>query len=470
MSPAASVPAASVPNGGMFRKYDIRGNSDHDLTDPVVTALGRAYGSVIYRRGGRSVALGRDCRLSGPRIQAAFSAGVRATGVNVVDIGMVPTPLLYFALHHLPVDGGVIITGSHNPPAWNGFKLCAGTGSIYGAAIQHLHALMLNGDFTTGAGTESQADVIAAYAAFVGKNITLGDRPIRVAVDAGNGTGGLAAPIYRALGVEVVDLFCEPDGTFPNHHPDPTVEANLADLRQAVADARCDLGVAFDGDADRLGAIDADGQVVWGDQLLLFFARDVLKTHPGARIVGEVKCSKVLYDGVREAGGAPEMWKVGHSLIKARMRATGAPLAGEMSGHLFFADRFFGFDDAIYAGARLIELLSHSDQSLAQMRAALPKTVTTPELRVACPDDVKFAVVEAAAAHFASQYTVIDVDGVRIEFAHGWGLVRASNTQPVLVMRFEADTAERLAEYRAVIEDHLRATAPAVDFDADTHH
>ena len=466
---SASKPAAR-PNPGMFRKYDIRGNAERDLSDPVVTALGRAYGSVIHRRGGRRVALGRDCRLSGPRIQAAFSAGVRAAGVDVVDVGMVPTPLLYFALHHLPVDGGVIITGSHNPPAWNGFKLCAGTGSVYGEAIERLHALMLSGDFTTGAGRESQADVIAAYATFVQANIKLGPRPIRVAVDAGNGTGGLAAPIYRALGVEVVDLFCAPDGTFPNHHPDPTVEANLVDLREAVADSGCDLGVAFDGDADRIGAIDADGHVVWGDQLLLFFARDVLARRPGARIVGEVKCSKVLYDGIRAAGGQPEMWKVGHSLIKARMKATGAPLAGEMSGHLFFADRFFGFDDAIYAGARLIELLSHSQHSLAELRAALPQTVATPELRVACPDDVKFDVVKQAAAHFASKFKVIDIDGVRIEFEHGWGLLRPSNTQPVLVMRFEADTPERLAEYRAVIEDHLRATAPAVDFDADTHH
>ena len=461
---------ATQPNPGMFRKYDIRGNAERDLTDPVVTALGRAYGSVIHRRGGRRVALGRDCRLSGPRIQAAFSAGVRAAGVAVVDVGMVPTPLLYFALHHLPVDGGVIITGSHNPPAWNGFKLCAGTGSVYGAAIEHLHTLMRSGDFTSGAGEETQADVIEAYATFVRGNITLGPRRIRVAVDAGNGTGGLAAPIYRALGVEVVDLFCDADGAFPNHHPDPTVEANLADLRDAVARQRCDLGVAFDGDADRIGAIDADGEIVWGDQLLLFFARDVLAKQPGARIVGEVKCSKVLYDGVRAAGGEPEMWKVGHSLIKARMKATGAPLAGEMSGHLFFADRFFGFDDAIYAGARLIELLSHSAHSLAELRAALPQTVATPELRVACPDALKFDVVKRAAAHFASQYTVIDIDGVRIEFEHGWGLLRPSNTQPVLVMRFEADTPERLAEYRAVIEDHLRATAPSVDFDADTHH
>lgn len=455
---------------GIFRKYDIRGNAARDLPDPAVEALGKAYGTVIWRRGGRRVAIGRDCRLSGPRVHAAFGRGIRATGVDVVDIGLVPTPLLYFALHHLPVDGGTIITGSHNPPAWNGFKLCAGTGSIYGDGIQQLYRLIEAQDFEVGEGTLSQADVTGAYADFLKRNITLGDRPVKVAVDSGNGTGGIAAPIYRALGATVIDLFSEPDGTFPNHHPDPTVEENLVDLRRAVAEGGCDAGIAFDGDSDRIGAIDSTGEVIWGDQLLLFFAREILQQRPGARVVGEVKCSKLLYDGVRAAGGAPEMWKVGHSLIKARMKATGAPLAGEMSGHLFFADRYFGYDDAIYAGARLIELLSHSTKSLAQMRAALPATVCTPEMRVACPDNAKFRIAEQAAAHFADRYDVVAIDGVRIEFEYGWGLLRPSNTQPVLVMRFEADSPERLAEYRAVVEGWLRATAPEVDFDADTHH
>lgn len=454
----------------IFRKYDIRGNAAQDLTDPAVHALGRAYGSAIRERGGRSVALGRDCRLSGPRIHAAFGAGVRAAGVDVIDIGMVPTPVLYFALHHLPVDGGVIITGSHNPPAWNGFKLCAGTGSVYGPAIDDLHQRIVDERYTTGSGGLRSADVIDAYCSYITRTVRLGARPITVVVDAGNGTGGIAAPLYRALGATVIDLFCDADGTFPNHHPDPTVEANLVDLRAAVATHGCDLGIAFDGDSDRIGAIDGTGEIIWGDQLLLFFARELLKTRPGARIVGEVKCSKVLYDGIRAAGGTPEMWKVGHSLIKARMKATGAPLAGEMSGHLFFGDRYFGYDDAIYAGARLMALLSQSDVSLAAMRAALPPTVTTPELRVACPDAVKFDVARRAAEHFSALYRASDIDGVRIEFEHGWGLVRPSNTQPVLVMRFEADTPARLAEYRAVVEDWLRATAPEVDFAADTHH
>lgn len=455
---------------GIFRKYDIRGNAERDLTDAAVIALGRAYGTAIKRRGGRTVALGRDCRLSGPRILAAFASGVQVTGVDVIDIGMVPSPVLYFALHHLPVDGGVIITGSHNPPAWNGFKLCAGTGSIYGEAIQALRRLIETEDYEQGAGRSETADVTAAYARYVQRTIHLGDRPVKVAVDAGNGTGGIAGAIYRALGAEVIELFSEPDGRFPNHHPDPTVEANLVDLREAVAEHGCDAGIAFDGDSDRIGAIDGSGQVIWGDQLLLFFAREVLQRQPGARIVGEVKCSKLLYDGIRAAGGEPEMWKVGHSLIKARMKATGSPLAGEMSGHLFFADRYFGYDDAIYAGARLIELLSHSAQSLAQLRADLPATVCTPEMRVACPDALKFAVAEKAAAHFAERYAVVAIDGVRIEFEHGWGLLRPSNTQPVLVMRFEADSASRLAEYREVVEGWLRETAPEVDFAADTHH
>lgn len=457
-------------NPGIFREYDIRGNADRDLGDPAVEALGRAYGTVIRRRGGRRVAVGRDCRLSGPRVHAAFTRGVRAAGVGVVDVGMVPTPLLYFALHHLPVDGGTIITGSHNPPAWNGFKLCAATSSIYGDGIQQLYRLIEANDFEAGAGALSQADVTGAYAEFLKRNIHLGDRPVRVAVDAGNGTGGIAAEIYRSLGAKVIDLFSAPDGTFPNHHPDPTVEANLVDLRRAVGRYRCDAGIAFDGDSDRIGVIDGADEVIWGDQLLLFFAREILARRPGARIVGEVKCSKLLYDGIRAAGGVPEMWKVGHSLIKARMKATGAPLAGEMSGHLFFADRYFGYDDAIYAGARLIELLSWSTLSLAEMRAALPATVCTPELRVACPDAAKFAIAARAAAHFAERFDVVAIDGVRIEFEHGWGLVRPSNTQPVLVMRFEADTPERLAEYRAIVEGWLKATAPEVDFEADTHH
>ena len=457
-------------NPGVFRQYDVRGRADADLTDAFVTDLGRAYGTRIRRAGGRRVALGRDCRQSGPRIIAAFEAGVRRSGVDVLSLGVVPTPLLYFALHHFDVDGGVVITGSHNPPAWNGFKMCQGQASIYGDDLLALRAAIEARDFDEGAGASESADVYAPYRAYVTDSVGC-ERPLKVVVDAGNGTGGLVAgDIYRALGHEVIELFCEPDGAFPNHHPDPTVEANLAHLKEAVAAHGADVGIAFDGDADRIGAVDHLGRVAWGDQLLLFFARDVLRAHPGATIVSEVKCSRVLFDGVAAAGGAAEMWKGGHSLIKARMKQTGALLAGEMSGHIFFADRFFGFDDAVYVGARLLELLANGSDRLAEMLDALPETVTTPELRVACPDADKFTVVDRAVAWFGDRYPTNDLDGVRIDFPQGWGLVRPSNTQPVLVMRFEADTAEHLADYRGEVEAWLRAHAPEVDLEADTHH
>ncbi len=416
------------------------------------------------------MALGRDCRDSGPRIAAAFEAGVRAAGIDVLRLGVVPTPLLYFALHHFEVDGGVVITGSHNPPAWNGFKICQGTASVYGEGLQDLRRAIEAEDFEEGAGAVEDVDVYGPYREAVAARIRPG-RALKVVVDAGNGTGGLVAgDVYRALGHDVSELYCTPDGSFPNHHPDPTVEANLADLKAKVAELGADLGLAFDGDADRIGAVDASGRVVWGDQLLLFLARALLEEHPGARIVGEVKCSKALYDGIAAAGGEPEMWKVGHSLIKARMKETGALLAGEMSGHIFFAERWFGFDDAVYVGARLLELLGTGPRTLAALVDDLPPSVTTPELRVACSDADKFAVVERAAAHFRARYPVCDLDGVRMDFPSGWGLVRPSNTQPVLVMRFEAESAERLVAYRAEVEAWLRDHAPEVDLDADTHH
>ncbi|MCA9539486.1 MAG: phosphomannomutase/phosphoglucomutase [Myxococcales bacterium] len=457
-------------NPEVFRQYDIRGRAEIELTDDFTRALGRAYGTAVRRAGGAVVAVGRDCRESGPRITAAFTEGVRATGVDVIDLGVVPTPLVYFAIHHLGTDGGVAITGSHNPGDWNGFKPCLGPLSMHGEAILALRDLIAADDFEHGKGDWREVDIVEPYLAWARGAVKPG-RPLRVVVDAGNGTGGpVALALYRALGHEVHPLYCEPDGSFPNHHPDPTVEANLADLKAKVAAIGADVGLAFDGDADRLGAVDAQGRVVWGDWLLLFLAGAVLAEHPGARIVGEVKCSRTLYDGVRAAGGVAEMWKVGHSLIKARMRETGALLAGEMSGHLFFADRGFGFDDAVYAGARLLELLAHDKTTLAERVDALPKTVATPELRVACADADKFAVVARAATYFRARYPVVDLDGVRVDFAHGWGLVRPSNTQPVLVMRFEADTPARLAEYRAEVEGWLRASAPEVDFAANPDH
>ncbi len=457
-------------NPSIFRRYDIRGLAEDELQSPFVEALGKAFGTVVRRAGGRCAAIGRDCRDSGPRLVEAFSRGVRSTGVDVLNVGSGPTPLVYFALHHCAVDGGVAITGSHNPPAWNGFKLYLKTQSIHSEAIQTLRQLIETEDFESGEGKMMTVDLTGAYHAWLRADITPPKTPLKVVVDAGNGTGGPAAvALYEALGVEVVPLYCEPDSTFPNHHPDPTVEANLEDLKATVIETGADLGLAFDGDADRVGAVDHLGRVVWGDQLLLFFGRALLEKEPGARIVGEVKCSRVLYDGLREAGGRPEMWKVGHSLIKARMKETGAKLAGEMSGHIFFADRFFGFDDAVYAGARLIELIGRGKTRLADLVDTLPKTEVTPELRVACSDDEKFGVVNRAAAHFRTQYPVIEVDGLRIDFPTGWGLIRPSNTQPVLVMRFEADDAARLSTYRQEVEDWLKANAPEVNFSADTH-
>ncbi len=459
-------------NTRVFREYDIRGKAEADLHDSFVTALGRAYGTYIRRGGGRSVAVGRDCRVSGPRLFQAFSTGIRAAGLDVVDIGVVPTPVLYFSLFHLPVDGGVCITGSHNPGDENGFKMCVGRGSLYGQAIQALRVLIETDDFETGDGALTQTDVLPAYLTALSERLRPGPK-LKVVIDAGNGMGGMTAgTVYRALGHDVTELYCDLDGSFPNHHPDPTVEANLTALKLAVAAKGADLGIAFDGDADRIGAVDARGRIIWGDQLLTFFGRSLLAEHApeDIRIVCEVKCSEVVKNDLGARGISVEMWKVGHSLIKTRMKETGALLAGEMSGHIFFADRFYGFDDAVYAGGRLLELVAASGESLADLLDSLPPSVTTPELRVHCPDEHKFAVVARAAEHFRGRYPVLDIDGVRLTFPHGWGLLRPSNTQPVLVMRFEAETPAQLATYRGEVEDFLRAHAPEADLDAPAGH
>ena len=459
-------------NARVFREYDIRGKAEADLGDAFVTALGQAYGTFVRRRGGTRVALGRDCRVSGPRLFSAFSAGIRAAGVGVVDIGIVPTPVLYWSLFHLPVDGGTIITGSHNPGDENGFKLCVGRTSIYGADIQTLRTLIETGDVEQGAGGLETHDVLDAYLDDLAARLVPA-RPLKVVVDAGNGMGGLTAGrLYRRLGHEVVELYCDLDGSFPNHHPDPTVEANLVDLVAAVAAHGADLGIAFDGDADRVGAVDARGRVVWGDELLTLFASERARSHPGEalRVVCEVKCSQVVNLVLEPLGVHVETWKVGHSLIKARMKETGALIAGEMSGHLFFGDEFYGFDDAVYGGARLLRLVAAGDTPLSGLLDALPPSVTTPEIRVACDDASKFDVVARAAAHFRARWPVNEIDGMRVQFEHGWGLLRASNTQPVLVLRFEASTGEALAEYRARVEDWLRANAPEVHLDAVVGH
>ncbi|MBW1781664.1 MAG: phosphomannomutase/phosphoglucomutase [Deltaproteobacteria bacterium] len=445
----------------IFREYDIRGTVPDELNESAVRLLGNALGAYYRYKGATRISLGRDCRLSSPDLASWLSSALVASGMEVVDIGMVPTPVLYFSIHHLSVDGGIQITGSHNPPAFNGFKVCLGEMSVYGSEIQKIRQLAESGDFNLEAGKAETADVREAYIDYVVQNIGLGPVPRKVAVDAGNGAGGpMGARIYRRLGIETIPLFCEPDGTFPNHHPDPTVPENLEPMIKRVVEADADLGIAYDGDADRIGVVDSKGNIIWGDQLMIIFARDLLTRHPGATIIGEVKCSQTFYDDVTAHGGKAIMWKAGHSLVKQKMKEEGALLAGEMTGHLFFKERYFGYDDAIYAGARLLEILSKTDRRVEDLLEGVPQMVTTPEIRVDCPDDRKFGVVAAVTEALRKTYDVIDIDGARVRLDGGWGLVRASNTQPALVLRFEARDQKRLDEIRKIfmgeVEKRLR--------------
>jgi phosphomannomutase/phosphoglucomutase len=436
----------------IFREYDIRGLVDQDLTEEAVFLVGKALGTRVREAGGRKAAVGRDARLSGPRFAKAMISALTSTGVDVLDLGVVPTPLTYFAAHTAGVDGICMITGSHNPPEYNGLKIGLGSATFHGEEIQALRRLAESGKFASGTGKVTPYDVVTPYRAHVKENLRLGKRRLKVVVDAGNGTGGvIAVPLFQSLGLDVVPLFVEMDGNFPNHHPDPTVEKNLEHLKAKVKETGADVGIAYDGDADRVGAVDEKGQVLWGDQIMILFARAVLAEHPGAAIVGEVKCSYTLYDDVAKHGGRPIMWKAGHSLIKAKMKEEHALLAGEMSGHIFFAHRWFGFDDGIYSSARLLELLSRTDAPMSSLLADVPRTESTPELRVDCPEDKKFEVVRRAQEFFASRYEAVTVDGVRVVFPDGWGLVRASNTQPLLVLRFEAKTRARLEEIQQLV-------------------
>ena len=448
-------------NPRVFREYDIRGVAESDLDDATVSAIGNALGELA---GGGPVIVGRDPRVTSPRLFAALTDGIRVHA-EVVDIGVVPTPVLYFAAHTLrEARAASMITGSHNPPQDNGFKLMLGHETLHGAAIAKLRdrvAQLVTQPAPHPVKAMCSRDVIGAYHSAAEGQLRLGERRFKVVVDAGNGAGGpTAVGLYKRLGFEVVPLYCDLDGTFPNHHPDPTQPENVRDLILAVKREGAELGIALDGDADRLGAVDGTGRILWGDQLMILLGKAVLAEVPSAKFVGEVKCSQAMYDELAAAGGDVEMWKVGHSLIKARMKETGAQLAGEMSGHMFFAHRWFGFDDAIYAGARLLELLSRGTRSLTDLASELPQSINTPELRIDCPDDQKVAIVARVTKRLREDpqvQSVVDIDGVRAKFEGGWGLVRASNTQPALVMRVEAVSEERLAAIKAVIDAHLEA-------------
>jgi phosphomannomutase / phosphoglucomutase len=443
-------------NEHIFREYDIRGVVERDLTDDTVYDLARAIGTFYRSNGASKVSLGRDARESSPRFRDIMIRGLNQTGCDVLDIGMVPTPVLYFTLFTEDVEAGVMITGSHNPADNNGFKICLGKSTIFGDQINQIKQIALAGDFAKGSGRSCERDVSAAYSEYIMSNVKLGPRRLKVVVDAGNGMGGfIGAPLYRSLGCDVVELFCEPDSRFPNHHPDPTVLENMRFAIDTTLEQGADLAVAFDGDGDRIGVVDEQGRVIWGDQLMIIFSRAILKHRPDATFIAEVKCSQTLFDDIKRHGGNAIMWKVGHSLIKARMKETGALLAGEMSGHIFFADRYFGYDDAIYAGARLLEILSNTDGAVSSLLEGIRPTVNTPEIRVDCSDDKKFDVVRAFTEEYKRRYEVIALDGARVIFRHGWGLVRASNTQPVLVLRFEADTAEHLSEIQNEVEASL---------------
>jgi len=436
----------------IFREYDIRGIADEELPDAGIYNLGQAIGTYLIRRHSKNINLARDCRLSSDRLHNALLAGLLAVGCNVTDLGVVPTPLLYYSVFHLKADGGVMITGSHNPADYNGFKVMHGKSTIHGKEIQKVRELLESGDYETGQGVLGTFDITTPYVAEISAQFQL-PRRVKVVADAGNGTAGpVIRRILENLNCETTELFFEMDGRFPNHHPDPTQPENLEHLVAAVLAEKADLGIAFDGDSDRIGAVDEQGTILYGDQLMIVYAREILSRKPGATVIGEVKSSRNMYNDIRSHGGNAIMWKTGHSLIKARMQETNAELAGEMSGHMFFADRYYGFDDALYAACRLLEIVSNSGKPLSAQLSDLPPTFATPEIRVKCPDDKKFTIVSAMLAKFQRDYDVIAIDGARIDFGKGWGLVRASNTQPALVLRFEAESPQLLAEYRKLVE------------------
>lgn len=438
----------------IFRAYDIRGLAGIDFDAEWVHHLGLACGTVFRREGKTTAVVGRDCRASSPEYAAALVRGITEAGVSVLDVGMVPTPLVYYAVKRCGTGAGVMVTASHNPSGYNGFKVWCGESTLYNDGIDELRRLMLSGAFSSGRGSVTPHDVGPDYCGDVAGRVFLA-RPLKVVVDGGNGAGGeLCAQLLERLGVRVTRLFCEPDGSFPNHHPDPVVEKNMVQLRERVLAEKADLGIGLDGDGDRIGVVDETGRLLFGDELLALFAREVLERKRGAVILGDVKCSYRLFRDIESHGGRGEMCATGHSFMKAKMRELGAELGGEMSGHMFFADRWYGFDDALYAAARLLEIVAKAASPLSRL-LGWPESFVTPELHMDCPDAAKGAVMAKALAYFRARYDVIDTDGARLVFPDGWGLVRASNTQPVLVLRFEAESPERLAAIRRIVEAPL---------------
>lgn len=445
-------------NPQIFREYDIRGYVGTDLSPEFAYTLGKAYASLALDNGKDSIAIGYDARESSPGYADGLTRGLTESGISVVHLGLCPTPVMYYSIFKYGYGGGIQVTGSHNPSDMNGFKLCLGTHTLSGADIQDLKARCERVHKPAQSlGKIERINILPTYISELIGNVKpyVGKRKLKVVVDAGNGVGGLTGvEILRGLGCEVIELFCEPDGNFPNHHPDPTVLKNLTVLIDKVKKENADFGIGWDGDADRIGVVDNNGEPIYGDMLLLLYAREILKEKPGSTIVGDVKCSFKLYQDIEKHGGNPIMWKTGHSLIKGKLKETGGELGGEMSGHIFFKNRFYGFDDAVYASARFIELMSNTNKKASELLEDLPKTVSTPEIRVDCPEEIKFKIAEKAKESFP-EYTVNTIDGVRIEFPFGWGLVRASNTQPVLVMRFEATSDELLKEYESLVVSRI---------------
>jgi len=443
-------------NPSIFREYDIRGIVKTDLPVDVVELIGKAYGTYVKRNGAKKVSVGCDVRLTSPILKSTIIKGITSTGVNVIDVGTLPTPVLYFSIFHFKTEGGMMITGSHNPIEYNGFKMNLGTSSIYGQQIQEMRRLIENNDFEFGEGTVETEDIVPVYKKMLDEKFDF-NKKLKLIIDPGNGTGGpLSVDFFTGKGMEVDCIFCEPDGNFPNHLPDPTVLKYTETLRKKVVEDKADLGIGYDGDSDRVGIIDNTGRQIFADRLLAIIAKDMLSRHPGEKVLFDVKCSQSLPEYIKKYGGKPMMWKTGHALLKTKMKEENAQLAGEMSGHMFFGENYFGFDDAFYASALLVRILTESGKTFAEIVDEIPAFYSTPEIRVECDEEEKFQIVDNLVAYFKSKYEAIDVDGVRALFGDGWGLVRASNTQPVLVLRFKAKTEEKLKEIINIFATKLK--------------